>query len=198
MQQSKKACILRVGYATGFHGTTPFLALQEIKDYIRLLEHYEIGLPPQSKSKSKSEPKSGYMNPENFPKSRRILISKQATPMGWVELILDKEEEIEVISEEKPQATEVKSQQPEETQQSPTIYTGKIKQGAVVPAVVEEPGKPNKVRLLIEYEHYQGELVPMSGYSAELEKGTYCEVSINQLDKKKQIVQVGYKKIKKM
>jgi hypothetical protein len=38
----------------------------------------------------------------------------------------------------------------------------------------------------------------MSGYSAELEKGTYCEVSINQLDKKKQIVQVGYKKIKKM
>ncbi|NIK73931.1 CRISPR type III-A-associated RAMP protein Csm5 [Thermonema lapsum] len=192
IQQSKKACILHVGYATGFHGTTAFLAFQEIKDYIRLLEHYKIGLPP------KSEPKSGYMNPEDFPKSRRILTSAQATPMGWIELILDEEEEIEPISEEKPQATEVKSQQPEETQQSPTIYTGKIKQGAVVPAVVEEPGKPNKVRLLIEYEHYQGELVPMSGYSAELEKGTYCEVSINQLDKKKQIVQVGYKKIKKM
>ncbi|WP_038028884.1 type III-A CRISPR-associated RAMP protein Csm5 [Thermonema rossianum] len=180
-QQLQQACLLHVGYATGFHGTTSFLAFHEIKDYIRLLEHYKIGLPP------KVTAEGSYMKPARFPKSRRILSSTQAdTPMGWIELL--PEEEIEL------QAMEAELQQ-EETQPTPTLYTGKIKRGAVVPAVVEEPGKPNKVRLLIQYEHYGGELVPMTGYSAELEKGTRCEVSINQLDKKKKILQVGFKKI---
>lgn len=179
-ERVQRACLLHVGYATGFHGTTSFLAFQEIKDYIRLLEYYSIGLPP------KVTVEDSYMRPARFPKSRRILSNSQVdSPMGWVELL--PEDEIEL------QTMEVSMQQ-KETQKEPELYTGKIKPGAVVPAVVEVSGNPNKVRLLIKYEKYNNEPVDMAGYSGVLEKGTYCEVSINQMNKKKVILQVGFKK----
>ncbi|GIV39380.1 MAG: hypothetical protein KatS3mg033_1180 [Thermonema sp.] len=182
LKQLQEHCLLHVGYATGFHGTTFFLALQDIKDYIYLLENYKIGLPP------KVTAEGSYMNTARFPKSRRILSTPQAdAPMGWIELLPEETIDLQPLA--------LQGGQEAEAQSKVEVFTGKIKQNAVVPAVVEEPGSPNKVRLLIQYEHYDNELIPMTGYSSALEKGTYCEVIINQLKKKKQILQVGFKKI---
>jgi CRISPR/Cas system CSM-associated protein Csm5 (group 7 of RAMP superfamily) len=140
--------LLHVGYASGFKGTTILLAIANLRDLkIKLREH--LGVHSMSR----------------FPVSRRaILLEEETMPMGWGTIercAKGKAEELmtqwRAHHEEKRRKSvrEIQKEKVELKEPTPTLYTGKIKPGAVVPAVVEVSGNPNKVRLLIKYEKIQ-------------------------------------------
>ena len=198
---SSGTCIMRMGHGSGFL----FMTGGWQKEYLEG-ENYDK-LDDAIRGKRNGNPYSTFP----LPKSRRFV--EEGTPMGFVKLTLLSDHEVDEVKQKiatqptitsKPSASSsekkqdaVTADQERSTPKKPTepeYFKGKLKAGAgPVAAVVKKPGKPNKVRLYIE--GYEEKLIDMTGYNGPLKEGDRVDVKLNQVIKKKGIIQVGFLKL---
>lgn len=182
-----------IGYGTSFEGTTAlfyFLENQQRKDLLaEIMEAYELGNAPGKKG----EKKAPYtVDPKNirFPKSKRLVEKKDfVTPLGWMQLLLEGEENIakNVEEGEKEESREIK----------PEFVKGEInyKKPPLLEGVIVKAGRPNQVQVYIDPGNMP--TLRMDRYRNPLEVGTVVVLEPQFAIKKKKLTQVSFKSIKK-
>lgn len=178
--------LIHLGFGTGFIGITEFLFFlknSELKElYKEVMEIlFSIGNRPGAQSKKYK------INPDEFPKSKRLVTrSNEIVPLGWA-VITD------TLNNNTTQTSESKIE-PEPKKIEPQYFKGKLKQGTSgIHAKIVKSGKPNKIKLYIE--GYDAKEYDLNGYSSEIKEGTIVSVKINQMNKKGEILQVGFDKL---
>lgn len=185
--------IVRLGYATGFQGTTALLHfLEDAKManlYKGLLESFNIGNKPGNRGAYK-------VNMDRFPKSRRMIEDdKVIRPLGWLEWIDEAEPIALADAPEATYAAVVSNAEPVATvppaKPEPAFFTGKLntKRPPELDAVVTASGRPNKVKVYVQPD-YMPEL-DLNGYASPLEVGLVITVR-SVVNKKGKVVQVSF------
>lgn len=180
---------IRIGYGTGFQGTTEALYLLGAENLKTIFaKMVKLGLITNAGVYVDT---AENFDITQFPKSRRFITQQnEILPLGWLSITEKGKPEI-IIEEEKP-----KSIMEQAMETKPEYYSGRIKEKATgINAQVIKSGKPNKVKLFIA-EDNEPEM-DLIGYSSELKEGTIILVKINQYNQKKnQITQIAFEKLK--
>jgi len=185
----KGNALIHFGFGSGYTGITEFLYFLENNElkmlFKRVMDKFLIGDKPGTQ-KNRKNGESYSSNPDNFPKSKRLVTRKnEILPLGWAIITdtLDSNIAQTAVNEEKVE------QKPIE----PQYFKGKFKQGTGgIFAKIIKSGKPNKVKLFIE--GIEDKEFTLLGYSSEIEEGKIIYVKINQMNKKGEILQVGFDK----
>lgn len=144
-------------------------------------------------------PSDKKINAEKFPLTKVIDADSQL-PWGWVQVseqIITKEEAV-LEKWQKPiatQAEEVKEVEKVKKVVAQYLKAGtKLKQGLEIDAVVVKSGKPNQVKLMLSEGNEP--VFTLRGYNSELSEGTILVCRIAQINKKGEILDVSFHKIK--
>ena len=185
----KGNALIHFGFGSGYTGITEFLYFLEnatLKNaFKKIMDKFLIGDKPGAQ-RNRQNGQSYNSNPDKFPKSKRLVTRKnEIVPLGWAIITDTINDNIAQTSE----SVEKVEQKPIE----PQYFKGKFKQGTGgIFAKIIKSGKPNKVKLFIE--EVKDQEYPLIGYNSELEEGKIIYVKINQMNKKGEILQVGFDK----
>ncbi|MDX1904537.1 MAG: type III-A CRISPR-associated RAMP protein Csm5 [Thermonemataceae bacterium] len=139
------------------------------------------------------------VNVNTFPITK-VVDADTMTPWGWVqtsEQIIDKKEAVlekwqKIISQSVSQSSSV--QTPKEIVAEYLKEGIKLKQGLEINAVVVKSGKPNEVKLILSKDKEQ--VLPLRGYTSEIPVGTILICRITQINKKSEILDISFSKLK--
>ena len=185
----KGNALIHFGFGSGYTGITEFLYFLENNElkmlFKRVMDKFLIGDKPGTQ-KNRKNGESYSSNPDNFPKSKRLVTRKnEILPLGWAIITNTLDSNIA--------QTAVNVEKVEQKPIEPQYFKGKLKQGTDgIFAKVIKSGKPNKVKLFIE--GIEDKEFTLLGYSSEIEEGKIIYVKINQMNKKGEILQVGFDK----
>ena len=168
--------LLRVGYGTGFAGTTELLYLFDKPDLTRVfkqvMEKLGLGKKPGMTGRYTA-------NPEKFPKSRTLLRYPDAVqPLGWIELSRSPNWPLSQVMHTSHQ----EEKQPQKNIEA-SYSKARVKQGTIVDAIfLEAKGKREKIfELYLEEGNKQNCSL---FYFAPLDKGAIYQVEIRSINKK--------------
>lgn len=131
---------LRLGYATGFEGTTEVLYFvsRHKRLFAEVMDVFGIGDNPEARKKRKSG-ETYRSNPDEFPKSRRLITGEKiASPPGWLT-----DAEVNVKMSGTAAATNVTEPV------KPGYPKGTLKAGTELDAELLSPGNPGRFRLFV-------------------------------------------------
>lgn len=186
--------LMHLGYSTGFDGMTGLLYFLENSNrkalFKDIMGRFNIGNKPGNRGK--------YLpNPDRFPKSKRLIESREGIqPMGWIQLL-----GIDEVPEEIPSAAYQKvtytSAEPK-VEKGPVkaeYYKGKInpKKPPELDAVVVKSGRPNQIQVYIAEDNMP--TIELQGYRQPLEEGMILKVS-TVFNRRGDLVQASYRKKK--
>ena len=185
----KGNALIHFGFGSGYTGITEFLYFLEnatLKNaFKKIMDKFLIGDKPGAQ-RNRQNGQSYNSNPDKFPKSKRLVTRKnEILPLGWAIITNTLDSNIA--------QTAVNVEKVEQKPIEPQYFKGKLKQGTDgIFAKVIKSGKPNKVKLFIE--GIEDKEFTLLGYSSEIEEGKIIYVKINQMNKKGEILQVGFDK----
>ena len=181
--------LINLGYASGFDATTVFYyLLDNQKPQLKeIMELFGIGDKPGA-DRNRRHGQTYKANPDNFPKSRRLISRRnEILPMGWLEITggpeVPKEERSAIIDETEVPAAPIE----------PRFLRGKLKSGVILDGEIVSVGKPNTVKLFITEGNLQ--TVDVSyGAGFDTDKiGTLIEVKAGSVTKKGQVLSGTFK-----
>jgi CRISPR type III-A-associated RAMP protein Csm5 len=142
-----KGARLHMGYATGFEGVTAvihFLAFHK-PVFSEIMELFGIGDSP-SAWKNRRPGETYRANPDQFPKSRRLITRAGAIlPMGWMEWADDPNTQ----TSSSQTTTAHRSEPVPDTKPAPKYMRGTLKQGTELEAELVGAGNPGRYKLFI-------------------------------------------------
>lgn len=180
--------LINLGYASGFDATTVFYyLLDNQKPQLKeIMELFGIGDKPGSGKKTPGKP---YLaNPDNFPKSKRLITRQnEIMPLGWLEIMngpeVPEEERSVVIQEPEVPAAPVE----------PRYLRGKLKPGTILDGEIISVGKQNKVQLFIAEDNLQTiDIRYGAGFDAD-KIGKLIEVKVGAVTRKGQVQSGAFK-----
>jgi CRISPR-associated protein Csm5 len=190
----KDAHLFHIGFGSGFTGITELLYLldnEELKQIFKqVMETFGIGDKPGAQKLRKPGQKYE-ANPDNFPKSKRLISGQDIIePIGWMSIV-PKNEVNELLTHQSNNNTTTPTPvlpTPEEPYK-PTYFKGKLKPGEIVDAelVATDASNPKiKVFRLLLFEHGKEQEVKLS-YFGDLTMGAFYKVKITNMQKDKVI-----------
>ena len=162
-------CSIHIGFGSGFTGITELLYLlgnEELKKIFKeVMEKFGIGDKPGA-NKLRKHGQRYEANPDNFPKSKRLISGDGIIePIGWLRIISENEaKELSTHKSNKAPASQPPVITTPKEPYKPTYFTGKLQPGAIVDAQLVatdtfnpkikifrlflfEPGKEQEVKL---------------------------------------------------
>lgn len=184
--------LINLGYASGFDATTVFHYLfdNQKPQLKEIMELFGIGDKPGA-DRNRRPGETYKANPDNFPKSRRLITRRnEIMPLGWLEIMNGPE--IPAAEQKRPAAF-VEPQQEKEPAKAEYLR-GKLKTGVVLDAEVLNA---KQVKLYIAEGNLQTVAVRYGakGFAPE-QTGTIVQVKVGTVNKKKQVLSVGFKGFK--
>ncbi|MCS6795325.1 MAG: type III-A CRISPR-associated RAMP protein Csm5 [Raineya sp.] len=187
--ENNQTCF-KIGSGKGYFFNSVGLAVYHY-DKKKFAEFLQVFRPAQKKIN----------DAQNFPITR-VIDAFEATPWGWLQVDT---QPFAASSKTQPSETQTQSIEPQTLQSQSTEPTPeiradylkpgtKLKKGASIDAIVVQSGKPNKVKLMIAPENEP--VFELRGYSSPLEVGSILICTIEYNEKKNQILDVIFKKLK--
>jgi len=165
---------LKLGYASGFPGTTIFMAMianDRLRPLMeRILETFRIGKPPKGKGNRKPDL-------DRFPTSRRYETLLDGTvvtnPLGWIAIGIDR---TPIQQKEHPTSLDDPKRSPSPPAAPQTLTAVLPSTGSVPAVVVDNSRRPLKVKIMVQ--GYENDLLDCGGAGnlSSFPPGTYISV----------------------
>ncbi|OFX30467.1 MAG: type III-A CRISPR-associated RAMP protein Csm5 [Bacteroidetes bacterium GWA2_32_17] len=198
---------VHIGFGSGFTGITELLYLldnEELKKIFKeAMEVFGIGDKPGAQ-KLRRPGQKYEANPDNFPKSKRLISGKDIIePIGWLQIISETDaEKIKEQTNAQLHSSSVESANLQSTSVSapaqppkPTYFTGKLKIGDIVDAqlvAIDNTNTKIKIFHLLLFEPGKEQEVKLS-YFSDLTLGAFFQVKITNIQKN-QVINIQFVK----